>query len=244
MPTLYSLTYDLLDNQEQLGNFLKSIRGLEKKVKAAEPYVIQAIEQLQRSLSSVEEADHVKVRESLVSIVEDEMFKKGASVIEFAKDVTLDKSLKVINTKQLEFFQEEPKGIQDTLEYLRRYTIDSIKEVPIPNSSNRDGVTETKKVRIIEAVLNPNKIKEARLTFSDILDSSVWIEEVEHIIAMDEAKDFFPKNDLLILEGRVILRYKNRVFDITELVRQKAKESYKKLLKFEGRFLHERRMGK
>ncbi|MFW9786994.1 MAG: hypothetical protein ACFFE2_00150 [Candidatus Thorarchaeota archaeon] len=226
MPTLYSLTYDLLENQEKYGDFLKSIKNLEKKVKMAEPYVVQAVERLQKFLSTIKEAKQARIQQELQSILDDEMFKRGASVIEFSKGVTIGKTLKVENTKQLAFFQKE----KQTLRTLKRYTIDSVKEIPV-----RDG-PDKKICRIIEAT---RKTKE-RFTFYDYLDSSTWTEEVEHHRTLDDINDLFPVKGISILEGRVILGNKDYALDITESVRQKAKESYKKLLKVEGKFIGKR----
>jgi len=245
MPTLFSLTDDFLDQIDKLDDFLKATKNLKNQIAKAkaETYVTNAIDQIHDLLleSITEKDDPSTVRTKIEKLLKDENFKTGGSVIEFPKDVVLNRKLKAKNAKHLKFFKEAKKDLKE----LKRYTIDSVKEFPKVIDADKNIVEEIKKVRVIEAVFNTKKFKGNvdQLTLSDLLNPKNWLEEdreeeeeiVEYHKTLEELNELFPVSDLLITEGRVILGNKKRAFDITELARQIAKESYKKLLKDEGK---------
>jgi hypothetical protein len=245
MPTLFSITDDFLDHPEKLPGFLRAVKSLRSQLikTKVEQYIIDAINQLLKILqASITKREHpARLRVKIERLLKDEDFKAGASVIEFPKNVAMDRSLKVKNTKHLKYFRETKEDLKD----LKRYTIDSVKTYPKIIDVEKNIVEETKKVRVIEAVLNTKKFRGTldQLTLRDLVNPKNWLEEdredkdevVEHHKTMDDLNDLFPTNNLLITEGRVILGNKNRAIDITELARQTAKESFKKLLRNEGK---------
>ena len=208
-------------------------------------YIADAIESLQELLESREEP--AEFRKKVKDLLEDSDFKRGASVIEFSKDDSLDKELKARNEDQLSFANTEREALWD----LKRYTIDSVKQVPKKTHEKGKEVDEIEIVRVVEAILKKEKTKwnAKRLKLSHLIDPISWLEEdrdeatgvIEHHKTLEELTELFPTKDIPIVEGRVILGNKNLAFDVTELVRQSAKASYKKLLKSEGK---KRRTGK
>jgi len=245
MPTLFSLTDDFLDHPEKLLDFLRAVKNLRSELLKAkvEKYIIDAVDQIHDILqTSLTKKEHpARLRAKIERLLEDEDFSIGAKVVEFPKNAILDRKLKVKNTKHLRYFRESKKNLKD----LKRYTIDSVKTYPAVIDAKNKAIKEIIKVRVIEAVLNTKKFRGTldQLTFHDLVDPKNWLEEeredkdeiVEYHKTLDELNDLFPVKNLLITEGRVILGNKNRAIDITELARQTAKESYKKLLRYEGK---------
>lgn len=244
MPTLYSLTDEFLKQTEKKKDFLKATQHLQKQLAKAEvePYITDSIKQLQKILieSDKKKESPAKTRTRIKKLLDDEKFKKGSTVIELPKGEGLDKKVSAKNTRLLNIFRTKKEEILK----LRRYTIDSIKEYPEFIDPEKKIVQEKKRIRIIEAIFNIKKFegKIEQLTFADFLDPKNWLEEdreldnevVDYHLTFKELTKFFPTKNLLINEGRVILGNKQLAFDITEIVRQSAKESYRKLLKQEG----------
>ncbi|MFW9846774.1 MAG: hypothetical protein ACFFD6_08505, partial [Candidatus Thorarchaeota archaeon] len=164
-----------------------------------------------------------------------------ASVIEFSKEDSLDRKLEARNVDLLSFANKEKQDLWD----FKRYTIDSVKEVPKKIDEKGNEVDEIEIVRVVEAVLKIKKTKKnaEKLTLSDLIDPKSWLEEeredkkevVDYHMTREELEQLFPVENIPIVEGRVILGKKDQAYDITELVRQYTKESYKKLLKSEGK---------
>ena len=243
MPTLYSVTDDFLDKLEKQQSFLEALKALKAQLPedTAGEYVLEAIDQIQELLLESKEEKPAEVRKKIKKLLDKEKFKKGASVIEFSKEDSLDKELKARNVTLLSFANKEKRALWD----LKRYTIDSVKKVPKKINEEGIEVNEIEIVRVIEAVLKRRKTKKnaEKLTLSDLINPQSWLEEdredreevVEYHKTPKELKELFPTENIPIVEGRVILGNNDRAFDITELVRQYAKESYKRLLKSEGK---------
>ncbi|MFW9887951.1 MAG: hypothetical protein ACFFER_07205 [Candidatus Thorarchaeota archaeon] len=243
MPTLYSVTNDFLDKLDKQKSFLEALKALKKQLPedTAGEYVLEAIDQIQELLLESIEEKPAKLRKRIKKLLDKEKFKRGASVIEFSKEDSLDKELRARNVALLSFGNKEKQDLWD----LKRYTIDSVKEVPKKIDEKGNEVDEIEIVRVVEAVLEKknNKKNAEKLTLSDLIDPKSWLEEdredkeevVEYHKTREELEELFPTENIPIVEGRVILGNKDRAFDITELVRQYAKESYKKLLKSEGK---------
>lgn len=202
--------------------------------------------------SKSKKADIATLRVKIEELLENDEFKKGGSVVEFQKDVVLDKIPKAKNAKHLGYFKKAKKDLKE----LKRYTIDSVKDFPVVTDEKRNIDEEVKKVRVIEAVFNTKNYKGDlnQLTLNDLLNPKNWLEEdredkekdavVEHHKTLDGLNDLFPVGNIQITEGRVILGNEKRAFDITELARQTAKASYKKLLRDEGKSAKVRRIVK
>jgi len=248
MPTLYSLTDDFLDQIEKLDDFLKATENLKKQFAKAdvEPYITKSIDKLYAILlksKKAKKADPARLHASIVKLLGDDDFKTGGSVLEFQKDVIPGKKLKARNAKHLKYFKTAKKDLKE----LKRYTIDSVKEYPEVIDSEKNIIKEVKKVRVIEAVFNEKDFKGNinQLTMNDLLNPKNWLEEdreeedekvvVEHHKTLEELDELFPVGSIQITEGRVILGNEKRAIDITELARQTAKASYKKLLRDEGK---------
>ncbi|NHJ05543.1 MAG: hypothetical protein EAX90_12015 [Candidatus Heimdallarchaeota archaeon] len=238
---------------------MKTTQNLKKQLakEDVEPYIKESVEELHKILieSKMKKDSPTKTRAKIKKLLEDEKFKKGSKIIELPKEDSLEKIVKAKNTKLLNFYQEAKTDIIK----LRRYTIDSIKEYPEVKDVEKKIFQEKKRIRIIEAIFNLKKYegKLNLLTFSDFLNPKNWLEEereydekgkrvegviVDHHLTMEELPKLFPTKDLQISEGRVILGNKKQAFDITELIRQSAKESYRRLLKQEGRRNRQRRI--
>ncbi|NHJ47747.1 MAG: hypothetical protein FK733_08165 [Asgard group archaeon] len=244
MPTLYSLTDELAEQAQKKKKFLKATEKLRKQLakEKVEPYIQESVEQIHKVLkdSEIKKEDPRKTRMKIKKLLEDEKFKKGSRLIEIERGVEIDKISKAKNSKLLAYFQRSKASILR----LHRYTIDSVKEYPEMDKVTKI-VQEKTRIRVIEAVFNVRKFRGRmdRLTFSEFLDPKNWIEEdrelddevVDHHLTLDELPRLFPIKKIPLLEGRVILANKAIAFDITELTRQSAKESYKKLLRHEGK---------
>ncbi|MHA1909517.1 MAG: hypothetical protein ACW98Y_19620, partial [Candidatus Thorarchaeota archaeon] len=130
MPTLYSITCDFLKNPKKIEEFLLAIKSLKENSEKAKTsiFVKAAIISLHSLLLEIiqREREPAVARAKITELLQDEEFRRGASVIEFSKGASFDRKLVVKNGKLLRRFFEKKQEFKE----LKRYTIDSVKEVP------------------------------------------------------------------------------------------------------------------